>query len=366
MKRTNQPKGKTAKSLDLSRKVRADFLYKMGIKEMPHSILYHERSVVATDLLVEEEGRSYTGNMHDELKPLKSKTLKNAFSSAGKSVRRGRSYNSFSLGDMSEDRRQRDLFAVSGMSCRSGGLSRFSQNVGKLIVQFYCPEGGIVYDPFAGHNSRMELVSKTGRSYVGVDVSHEFMEANRELQKTLIGNDGKRFCLYGPTAPINLIEGSSAKVDLPNDYADFTITSPPYWDLEYYGEEPEQLGRAKTYESFLEFLLKHIEENYRILKPGAFCAWFVNDFTKNGIFYPYHVDLCTYFKKAGFEIHNVYIVDLGQPIAAAFVRTMVSSKRFPKRHEYCIMARKPGKNVMVEEHFKLLTQLTKDEEGGEE
>jgi len=366
MKRTNQPKGKTVKALNLSRKVRANFLYKMGLKEMPHSILYHERSVVATDLLVEEEGRSYTGNMHDELKPLKSRTLKNAFSSAGKSVRRGRTYDSFSLGDQAEDRRQRDLFAVSGMSCRSGGLSRFPQNIGKLIVQFHCPEGGIVYDPFAGHNSRMELVYNIDRNYVGVDVSHEFMEANRELQTILFENDKKRLGLYKKTTTINLIEGSSSKVDLPNDYADFTITSPPYWDLEYYGEEPEQLGRAKTYESFMEFLLKHIEENYRILKPGSFCAWFINDFTKNGIFYPYHVDLCTYFKKAGFVIHNVYIIDLGQPIAAAFVRTMVSSKRFPKRHEYCIMTRKPGENKLVEEHFKQLTKLAEEEEGGEE
>lgn len=355
MKRTNPPKGKTAEALKHSREVRANFMFKMGMKDLPHSILYHDRSDIAIDLLV-ESGRSYTANMEDELKYIKGNTLKNAFTSAGKSVRRGRSYGTFSLGHKSKDRLQQDVFAVSGMSARSGGLSRFPQNIGRLMVKFYCPEDGIVYDPFAGHNSRMELVYKTGRHYVGVDVSHEFMEANRKVQGMLLSKKG----FFKSNNTINLIECSSAKVDLSDNYADFTITSPPYWDLEYYGEEEEQLGRAKTYESFMEFLLLHIKENYRILKPGTFCAWFINDFTKNGIFYPYHVDLCDSFRKAGFDIHNVYIVDLGQPIAAAFVRTMINSRRFPKRHEYCIVGKKPGENKQMDEHFKSLIERNEE------
>jgi len=40
---------------------------------------------------------------------------------------------------------------------RTGYLSRFPQNVGRILIEVHCPEGGTIYDPFAGHNSRMQL-----------------------------------------------------------------------------------------------------------------------------------------------------------------------------------------------------------------
>ena len=77
----------------------------------------------------------------------------------------------------------------------------------------------------------------------------------------------------------------------PADTGDVTITSPPYYNIERYGDEQEQLGKAKTYEAFLEELGEVAKENCRVLKPGAFAAWFVNDFRKDWRFYPYHMDV---------------------------------------------------------------------------
>ena len=345
----NQSKGKTAKALMLSRQIRAEFLFKMGIKEVPSSILYHDRSDVSMDSII-TGGRSYTKAMKDELSSIKGDTLKRVFTSAGKSVGKGRRYKSYSLGYKTEDSRMRGVFDMSGMSCRAGGLSRFSQNVGRLLVRFFCPENGIVCDLFAGHNSRMELVYTLGRNYIGIDISKEFMEANRRIKSKLEEKEG----FFQNKSTIRLIEGDSSSVNLPDNYADFSITSPPYWDLEWYGDEKEQLGNAKTYELFLDLLFKHVAENHRILKPGSFCAWFINDFTKEKQFFPYHIDVSLLFRKAGFILHNICIVDLGQPIAAAFIRTLLNSKRFPKRHEYCIIGQKKGINQDVEDHIKQL------------
>jgi len=162
------------------------------------------------------------------------------------------------------------------------------------------------------------------------------MEGNRKIKEILLAEN----TLIDNPATITLIEGSSAKVDLPDNYADFTITSPPYWDIEYYGDEPEQLGNAKTYDNFLDALSAHIRENFRILKSGAFCAWFVNDFRKNNIFYPYHSDLIYFFQEAGFEMFNIYIVDLGNTFGKIFAQQIEKSKIFPKRHEYCLLFQK--------------------------
>ena len=43
-------RGKTQESLKNSRQVRANFLFRLGINEVPNSILYHDRSDKAMDL----------------------------------------------------------------------------------------------------------------------------------------------------------------------------------------------------------------------------------------------------------------------------------------------------------------------------
>jgi len=222
---------------------------------------------------------------------------------------------------------------------RKGYLSRFPQNVGRILIEVHCPEQGTIYDPFAGHNSRMQLAYRCKRNYIGVDICAEYMKLNRELRQKLLERpvfEGE----YKPT--LELIEGSSAKVDLPDNWADFTITSPPYWDLEYYGPEEEQLGLDKTYEEFLEALYPHIVENERVLKPGAFCIWCINDFRKDKKYHPYHIDLYKLFEVAGFEAFNIYIIDLVSVVQASFVRDIVDHKIIPKQHEYVLVFRKRG------------------------
>lgn len=180
-----------------------------------------------------------------------------------------------------------------------------------------------MYDPFAGHNSRMELVFRLNRTYIGVDISRKFMRMNRRVKHML--ERERREQLLSSGNCIYLIEGDSANVsDLEDGMADFSITSPPYWDLEYYGDESAQLGKRKTYKDFLNGLQKHVDECFGILKSGAFCVWCVNDFTKGGKFYPFHSDVISLFRNSGFLIHSVYIIDLGETHSRG-VRTVNNS-----------------------------------------
>jgi DNA modification methylase len=325
MERIAHPTGKTEESLEHSARVKAQFLKRLGVDRVPNSILLNDRSDRAMDDIV-ESGRDASFNKKDNARRVSNRYMRDKFEISGKSVRAG----------------------------KDAVLSRFPQNIGRLFVSFYCPEHGVVYDPFAGHNSRMELTYRQHRSYIGIDVSHDFMIANKKIAKFLL--DENR--LDKNYASITLLEQSSAEVKLcDDDLADFTLTSPPYWDIEYYGDEEEQLGNAKTYNRFIQLLTQHVRENYRILKPGSYCAWFINDFVKDKIFYPYHVDLTTAFLRVGFELANIYVVDLGRPLTESFVQGIIQTKRFPKRHEFCILAKKPGVNAAVEEHIKNLIKL---------
>jgi len=306
----DQRSGKNLSSLRRSKEIHRNFLKLFGY--IPESILKHDRRDKALDLHADDRsGENIAKRNMDRSHP-----------------------------ELTE--KEKALFKLWARGSSDGTLSRFPQNIGRLLVEFYCPEGGWVYDPFAGHNSRMELTYKCGRNYVGVDCSKEFMKANREIKGILL----KKGLGIARKGEITLIEGSSSQVGLPDEYADFTITSPPYWNIEYYGDEPEQLGNAKTYGSFLDLLFLHVEENFRILKAGAWCCWFINDFKKDGEYYIYHADVAWLMQQAGFILETIYIIDLGRAVQAGFVQGLLQRGIFPKRHEYCIVGRKPGEKIL--------------------
>jgi len=223
-------------------------------------------------------------------------------------------------------------FAVSGQSVRMGRLSQFPQNIGRMVVRLYTKAGDVVVDPFAGHNSRMELTVAEGRHYHGYDISHEFMIYNFELAKYLREDYKMKIDLFE--------QDSRHMIHTEDNFGDFTLTSPPYYDLEFYGDEAEQLSKMKTYDDFLRDITLIVKENYRVLKNKAYCIWFINDFRRKGVYHSYHVDMINIFKKVGFVQQDILIVDLGYPIKAAFATQIIEQKILPKRHEYGIIFQK--------------------------
>lgn len=235
----------------------------------------------------------------------------------------------------------RSAAAARGKESRTGDtLSTFPQNIGRIMLDIYAPEKGIVYDPHAGHNSRMQLVFESGRHYYGVDVWKEAMIANRQIRDILLMKH-KSSLFVENTPEIKLYEQSSHSVpEISDNFADFSITSPPYWNIEKYGSEDEQLGKSKTYQEFLDKLYLHIKECYRILKPDSYVCYFINDFRDKGVFYPFHIDCYLLHIKAGFIPFNIYVSDLGWTIGAAYLRDIIKRKCLPKRHEYCLVLKK--------------------------
>lgn len=299
---------KTVDDLIQSRAKRVKIIEQMGA--IPESIMRHDRSLRAIDLMVNDRNYDVLG------------------------------YNDPSAGHTDQIAK---AFSVSGKTCRGKGaaLSRFPQNIGRMLLLLYTDEGDTVVDPFAGHNSRFEMCWRANRNYMGNELSREFMDANRKIV-AMLEQEAKADMFGASTykATITLTEGDSRDLPFPDECGDFTITSPPYWCVEHYGDEPEQLGN-NSYENFLADLGLVIQQNYRCLKPGAFCVWCVNDFRMDGKFYSYHEDTASLLRAAGFYQWDIAITDLGPTIRYAFAQQIVDQMILPKRHEYCLIFRKP-------------------------
>lgn len=290
--------GKSVESLANSRN-KAEELTKLFKGEIPASVMKVDRKQMATDPILgsyEESGfNDFKGTEQDKL---------------------------------------HKAFTISGRGAANGALSIFPRNVCRTCVLLYSKPNDMVVDPFIGHNSRFQTCIENGRNYHGYDVSKRFMALNYEIRDDL-------FKQYR-NVKIELNEHTSEHmVYTPDAYGDFTITSPPYWDIEDYGDEPEQLGKwSSTYDEFMQKMSSVAKENYRTLKKDAFACWFINDFRRNGVFYSYHIDTKRILEEAGFTMWDIMIVDLGRAFRESFIAQIVDQKILPKRHEYGIIVRK--------------------------
>ena len=150
------------------------------------------------------------------------------------------------------------------------------------------------------------------------------------------------------------------------------ITSPPYWNLKRYNENPFQLGHIDNYESFLTELEKVWREVFRVLVPGGRLVCVVGDVCvsrkKYGrhLVFPLHSDICVACRKIGFENLNPII---WHKISNATFEVMNGSKFLGKPYEpnaiikndmeFILMQRKPGGYRKPTEEQRRLSKLEK-------
>ncbi len=142
---------------------------------------------------------------------------------------------------------------------------------------------------------------------------------------------------------------------LEDESVHLVITSPPYWNLKRYNENPDQLGHIQDYEAFLGELEKVWRHIYRILVPGGRMVCVVGDvcvarrdFGRHLVF-PLHADICGSCRRIGFDNLNPIV---WHKIANASSRGPNGSKFLGKPYEpnaiikndmeFILMQRKPG------------------------
>ena len=170
-----------------------------------------------------------------------------------------------------------------------------------------------------------------------------------------------------------LINGDARNLTfLNNESIHLVVTSPPYWNLKRYNENPDQLGHVNDYESFLGELEKVWRESFRVLVPGGRLVCVVGDvcvsrrkFGRHLVF-PLHSDICVLCRKIGFDNLNPII---WHKIANASFEVENGSKFLGKPYEpnaiikndmeFILMQRKPGGYRKPTEEQRKLSKIDK-------
>lgn len=193
------------------------------------------------------------------------------------------------------------------------GASIFDPVLCEVLYTWFSNEGHLVLDPFAGGSVRGIVAAMLNRTYWGVDLREEQVQANVKQAAQLI----KDF----PGNPPLWKTGDSVNVrEITKDIEyDFIFSCPPYHDLEQYSDDSKDLSNL-TYEEFRIAYTKIIEECCKSLKPNRFACFVVSEIRdKKGHYKNFVQDTINAFTKNP-DIHYYNEIILLNQIASAAIR----------------------------------------------
>ena len=179
----------------------------------------------------------------------------------------------------------------------------FRPAVARMLVDEWCPAGGMVFDPCAGWGGRMVGAISSGRRYLGVESSVETHACLYRL--------GMRVCETAnlDRGVVRLIHGEVQGVDLSGVAADFALTSPPFWTKEVYGVGGRDVASVEGWrESFLRPMFCRVAS---VLRPGGHFAVHMADVREAGVVIPLEQITVDDGTQSGFVLETTWRMQKG-------------------------------------------------------
>ena len=212
-------------------------------------------------------------------------------------------------------------------------VSIFDPALCELIYRWYCPEGGLILDPFAGGSVRGIVANYLGYKYTGIDIRQEQVDSNREQALKLLEANKQPQYYVG-----------DSNVVLPEliPIYDLVFSCPPYADLEVYSEMKDDLSTME-YNKFIEVYSEIIKKSLSKLKNGCYACFVVGDIRdKKGYYRDFISHTKQAFINAGAGLYNEAI--LLQPLGTAMLRAgkiFEAGGKLTKVHENVLIFKKP-------------------------
>jgi hypothetical protein len=235
------------------------------------------------------------------------------------------------MGETGHDGTRNQTFRADHKSIYTGTHSVFPAPLMEMIIARYAGKvGNSILDAFAGGPPRGLVSTIMGYKYTGFEIRDEQIKENEALLD-LLKIKGAKY-----------VKGDGRFIDVPEHY-DCAITCPPYYDLERYSRQEEDLSNLSSYSEFNASMWLSANAHFERLKPGAFACIIVGLFRdkKTGELIDLPGDTVENFKNAGFQYWQNII--LSKNFASAAIRAANAWKgmKLVPRHENLLIFRKP-------------------------
>lgn len=143
----------------------------------------------------------------------------------------------------------------------STNVSIFDPVLCEMMYEWFSPKGGMVLDPFAGGSVRGIVAEEMDRRYLGFDINLEQVQANKQQSKK----------------PVWWCEDSNSALNKVADEShDFVFTCPPYYDLEVYTDNPNDISNMDVAD-FDDRYNKILQKSVKKLKNNRFFCVVVSE-----------------------------------------------------------------------------------------
>jgi len=202
----------------------------------------------------------------------------------------------------------------------SRALSKFNSENCKNIINFFTKQDDVILDPFAGR-TRAIITNELKRRYVGFELTEKYFPQEKSDNRIIHNMD-------------SLNMGSV----LDNYLFDLVFTCPPYWNMEKYSDNPDDLSTFKTYDSFLSGCNERIGKASEYLKDDGFLIVVLMDFRKNGNLYCWHNDTINYFhENTDLKLYDTIIWEMSPAKRHPLYPQSLLNRRMLNTHEYCLV-----------------------------
>ena len=177
------------------------------------------------------------------------------------------------------------------------GTSIFDPVLCEIIYNWFCVNGGIVFDPFSGGSVRGVVAEMLGRHYIGIDLSEKQIDAN-QINADKLGVCPAWYC----------DDSKNADRYIDDETADLVFSCPPYHNLEKYSNHPLDLSNM-NYSDFIEAYSEIINTACRKLKNNRFAVFVVGDIRDSkGAYRDFVSETKRIFQNSGLCLYNEIIL----------------------------------------------------------
>ncbi len=219
---------------------------------------------------------------------------------------------------------------------RKFNTSIFDPALCEVLYHWFCPEGGMILDPFAGGSVRGIVAHKLGYKYIGIDIREEQIVSNREQGNDILHDDNQPLWYLGDSDEV-----LNASCIGGYEEFDFVFSCPPYADLEVYSDLKGDISNM-AYEAFRRAYSRIIRKSCDKLRQGGFACFVVGEIRdKDGYYIGFVPDTIDAFESAGMRYYNEAI--LLNPVASASMRAggNMKTNKLVKIHQNVLVFKKP-------------------------
>jgi len=203
--------------------------------------------------------------------------------------------------------------------------SRTNPDSIERIIKTYMRAGDYFYEMCCGWMTFSSIAKYFGYSGRGSDIwDYSVNHCKKQIQK--MPGEGE----------VQVLKADCRITGEKDNTFDFVHSNPPFFNLEPYGEDKNDLSSLGKYELWLTAMGEMGKEAERILKKGGIANFVINDFRKNGEIILMHKDFIdSILKNSKLKLHDIVISEVISQ-ALRFRKHDYKRRRTVKCHEYII------------------------------